>query len=271
MVITGVNCSGGSEPLCSLSRVLRLEQANLTAFPSARMQFDRSWITRLTPGNPSRRLNSLNVYERQDKEDAEQRLMQVRARFVRAGVPLCVRWTPLMPKEVEALAEELCPKRVDETIVLERDIWAVGEPDLPDGYRVEQLALPAWIKAFAHVGGTRADVVRPEALHSLEAALGAVAGELLCLAVVNGQGAIQAVLVGIVDDDCLGLFDVATHPDARRKGLARALVVDVQRRGAELGARSAWLQVVASNAPAWELYTALGYKEAYRYHYMQPE
>ena len=37
--------------------------------------------------------------------------------------------------------------------------------------------------------------------------------------------------------------------------------------GAERGARDAYLQVVASNAPAVRLYEQLGFADVYRYHY----
>ena len=38
----------------------------------------------------------------------------------------------------------------------------------------------------------------------------------------------------------------------------------------EVGATDAVIQVVSGNAPAVNLYTSLGFEEAYRYHYRRP-
>jgi ribosomal protein S18 acetylase RimI-like enzyme len=60
------------------------------------------------------------------------------------------------------------------------------------------------------------------------------------------------------------IANVAVHPKHRRKGIARALTLaaleDIQKRG---GA-SAWLQVRANNAGAFELYKRLGFSETAR-------
>jgi GNAT superfamily N-acetyltransferase len=37
-----------------------------------------------------------------------------------------------------------------------------------------------------------------------------------------------------------------------------------------VGATEAAIQVVSANTPAVNLYTSLGFKEAYRYHYRRP-
>ncbi len=40
--------------------------------------------------------------------------------------------------------------------------------------------------------------------------------------------------------------------------------------GAEQGARTAYLQVLADNEPAMRLYERLGFNEHHRYHYITP-
>ena len=54
----------------------------------------------------------------------------------------------------------------------------------------------------------------------------------------------------------------------RRKGLSRAALSALLRRGQEAGATGACLQVVADNHSAIRLYESLGFaNELYRYHY----
>ena len=59
--------------------------------------------------------------------------------------------------------------------------------------------------------------------------------------------------------DELHLNNLGIKPEARRHGVARALVADVLGRGAARGAAEAWLEVRRSNVAARALYAALGF------------
>ena len=52
--------------------------------------------------------------------------------------------------------------------------------------------------------------------------------------------------------------------------MRRRLVQSALKWARQRGARFAWLQVEADNAPALGLYRSLGFDEIYRYHYRQP-
>ena len=67
--------------------------------------------------------------------------------------------------------------------------------------------------------------------------------------------------------DLVGLFDVATAPAARRRGVARRVTAALLAWGAAEGARTAYLQVAEENAAARALYAGLGFRPAYRYVY----
>ncbi len=76
-----------------------------------------------------------------------------------------------------------------------------------------------------------------------------------------------AVARGVVTGEWLGVGAVTVAEDARRRGLATALMAALTRWGAGCGASWVYLQVTASNAPARELYRRAGYVEHHRYHY----
>jgi len=82
----------------------------------------------------------------------------------------------------------------------------------------------------------------------------------------DDNGAI-AFGLGVLERDHLGLFDIVTVPDARRKGAARKVVSALMRWGAERDAKTAWLSVIGDNERAKPLYAQLGFRELYRYHY----
>ena len=72
--------------------------------------------------------------------------------------------------------------------------------------------------------------------------------------------------------DELHVLDVAVHPKARRRGLARLLLRLALRGGARAGARLALLELRAGNEPALALYLSLGFKSVgrRREYYRQP-
>jgi len=255
------------QPNCDLETVLKLEQANLNCFPSLMTHHDGSWISRLSPGGSARRNNSLNFYDVNDGDEAEERLVEARQRFKKRDVAFHVRWTPLVPADVDQVLTEQNYTRLDETLVLSRSIWVLGDTDVPKGYELSQVPLDEWIRKYALVGGAQPGAPLDATVQALHDVLSRVAVELVALIVETEDGNPAAVLLGVVDGDMLGIFSVATAEVYRRQGLAYALMCEVQRLGAERGAETAWLQVVAENAPAVELYDSLGYREAYAYHY----
>lgn len=75
----------------------------------------------------------------------------------------------------------------------------------------------------------------------------------------EGAGPLDAFIVYWVVHDELHVLDVATAPEARRRGLARALMLAALEDGARRGAARALLEVRRSNVPAIALYRALGF------------
>lgn len=60
------------------------------------------------------------------------------------------------------------------------------------------------------------------------------------------------------------IANVATHPDYRRRGIARQLTLEALRHIQLRGGREAWLHVRDDNHAAVELYLSLGFEEQYR-------
>lgn len=93
--------------------------------------------------------------------------------------------------------------------------------------------------------------------------LAADAPEPRAYAAAGAEGCGLAVRSG----ELVGLFDVATAPDARRRGVARAVTAALLAWGTAQGARRAYLQVAEGNAAARALYAGFGFRPAYRYVY----
>jgi ribosomal protein S18 acetylase RimI-like enzyme len=57
----------------------------------------------------------------------------------------------------------------------------------------------------------------------------------------------------------LVLWHLYVARDARRRGVARALLAEVEAHGRGLGARTVWLETSSVNVPGIEAYARLGY------------
>ena len=82
---------------------------------------------------------------------------------------------------------------------------------------------------------------------------------------LNLDGQPAAVGVCAVDGEWAGLSAMRTVAAVRRKGLGRRVIGALHEFAAEAGARRAYLQVEAQNAPAIALYRSLGFEPAFNY------
>ena len=117
------------------------------------------------------------------------------------------------------------------------------EADLPRVMEIERAA-------FSHPWTE--ELVRRELGHEFSTVLLACGGD---------SGAVQGFAVVWLVHDELHVLNVAVAPEARRRGVARALLAEVEERARGQGARVAMLEVRRSNGPAIALYRAAGYRE----------
>lgn len=77
--------------------------------------------------------------------------------------------------------------------------------------------------------------------------------------------------LGVFTGGGLGIYEIVTDPAFRRRGHARRLLLHLLAWGAAQGAQFAYLQVLAENKPALQLYEGLGFQDRYSYWYrVQP-
>lgn len=77
-------------------------------------------------------------------------------------------------------------------------------------------------------------------------------------------GDARSFLLARVILDEAEILTLATHPDHRRQGLARAALADFLDRARASGATRAFLDVAADNGPARALYAGAGFTEIAR-------
>lgn len=232
-----------------------LESAAFSAWPSQHAVDVQGWLLRMDRGY-TKRANSANATERSLALTAHD-VEAIEARFRNSGLVPVFRLTSFAPIEtsdrvLDSRGYQFC----DESLVMTRSLDGVAEADLtcaPDA--------AAWLDAFQNASGKRGS---DQAVH-LEI-LDRIADP--CAWAVHSESAPSLSCgLGVLVDDKLGLFDIATRVDYQRRGLAHRLCEGLLAWGANRGARTSFLQVVATNTAAIRLYERLGFEVAYRYWY----
>lgn len=86
-------------------------------------------------------------------------------------------------------------------------------------------------------------------------------------AVLAGESGSDAIGMSAVAGDLAGIFLMRTRPQARRKGAARIILRTLLSWAESAGARGAFLQVEADNAPAIALYESEGFATLTHYRF----
>ncbi len=126
----------------------------------------------------------------------------------------------------------------------------VREFDLDRDY---EAALALWQTGGPGVGMGRSDT-RPEIAKKL-----AHDPDLCLVAEVDGR--LAGTVLGGFDGRRGLVYHLAVAPDLRRRGVARALMAELERRLEARGCRRCYLLVRRGNAEALSFYAALGWSE----------
>jgi GNAT superfamily N-acetyltransferase len=238
-----------------------LERKALRAWPALETRTHAGWVQRLA-GGYTKRANSINALEEgalftQEVKNA------LEVPYRECGQPAIWRLTPLAPPEADEGLAAAGYRRIDESLVQEAplDHGSTGRFIMDPEVRIAATPSPAWLAGFAELSP-----VAPPHRATMARMLGAIAAPV-AFAWVEDSGGPMAFALGVADGEHVGLFDVLVAPRARRRGLARRLTASIGAWGRTQGARSIYLQVVATNEAALPLYASLGFETVYSYAY----
>lgn len=240
----------------------RIEDAGINASAPRQQLWMDGWLLRFSPGK-AKRARCINAVAA-GRLPLEEKLLRAQAVFDQAGLPLVVRVTPFsLPAELDSHLAGIGLQVMDDTRVM---VGALTELDTVADPLPEACSLrPAEAHDYAEViGRLRASPEGQRRAHAerLSASPVAYRGWLL-------QQGDRTLACGQYarEGDLVGLYDVFTDPAERGRGLAALLCRHLLREAAGQGARTAYLQVDAANAPARKVYQRLGFTDAYAYHY----
>ncbi len=240
--------------------VRTVEELSFRAWPALEQQVYDDWLLRFANGY-SKRGNSVNplgpgTLDVQTKIDTCCRIYRTR------GLKPVFRLTPLAgPANLDRFLAERGFRQKDTTCVQLLEL--AGRFQATEAFQQWPILSAAWWTAYHGLSGFPAHQTHWDILNRISSAR--------CFALLIKEGRPVAAGLGVLEDNCAGLFNLVTAPAERRKGYGRELVANILAWAAARGGRWAYLQVLAGNEPALALYRGLGFQELYRYWYRLEE
>lgn len=234
-----------------------IEEAALRAWPAGQQLLFDGWVARLSDGYTKRANSASLLYPTANSFEAAT-IEHIERLYRSKDFPVIFRLLSFTtPPELEPWLAERGYRDADGTLVMSRS--------LEDGQALDSvvraLDVEEGIEAHARMNGL-SEAILPSHRRILER----IPSGLAFAGLFDGDELVACGL-SVIDGDLVGLFDIVTHPDHRRKGHAARLVDGMLAQAATQGAATAYLQVVITNASAIALYERFGFTEAYRYAY----
>ena len=267
-----------------LEMLQRIEDSSLNASAPPQQRWLDGWIVRYCPGKAKRArcINAVALGQR----SPQAKLTECEALFREAGLPLVVRITPFtQPVGLDAeLARRGWPMFDDTRVMVLAELQgrspaqaaALAGSGAEAGQMVQSGLPPGWTET--HEGALdyarTVGALRGSSALEIESHAQRLQGSPVPytgLVWRDDVGQVQACGQFAREAGLVGLYDIFTAPAARGRGLARALCARLLALAQDQGARTAYLQVDAANAPARKVYARLGFQDAYTYHYRSSE
>jgi ribosomal protein S18 acetylase RimI-like enzyme len=241
-----------------LATIRTLEHLSDRAWPAARTVLHDGWEHRWSGRGLGRRANSVTPHE-DGALFLDDKIAHVEAFYREQGVPPAFKMTEAArPPYLDAALE-------DRGYFLDAPVSVQMLPapfsPLDGGAELSTSPSPEWLATDAAGDG------HVRAAGALFSQLVERIRSPLAFASLRHQGVVAAVGMAVLAEDHIGLFEIATHPDHRRQGLARRVIGSLLAWGEDAGARAAYLQVMEGNTRARSVYQSAGFVEQYRYWY----
>lgn len=244
--------------------IRELEELSLNHWqPLSTLLLD-GWILRFADGY-TKRANSIQPIS-PSTWDLDEKIAACEQLYQENGLPIIFKISPAaQPEDLDQRLEARGYDLVDVVSVQVAELEGVSSLDagagaaMPTEVRIEEQVSGEWIERFR-----RMSQIPEKHRLTMERMLANIRTKKGFATVFVGDEAVACGL-GVIERGMIGLYDIVTDERYRRQGFARMLVLNLMQWGLANGANRSYLQVIANNLPAWQLYASLGYQEVYQY------
>ena len=248
------------------------EELAANALPPAVVQVVDGWRLRYNFG-VTRRANSVLASEHGGRYKVEEKLEHVRAFYKHWGAKVRFQLNP--SSQPSGLDEMLAEKGYSRDGAVHVQTASVNDVltnmvETEHRVRLEPTLNAPWFGLYAETEGAdahKADTykIKIEVRRATFSRIPLPAAYVLLE--LDAQPA--AVGLGVLERGHVGVFNMATHPEFRRRGAATAVLRALAQWGRAQGAWAMYLQVADENAGARLVYERLGFRTLYQYAYLE--
>jgi len=237
-----------------------IETHSLAAIPALETEIYDGWHIRFANGH-TRRANSVNVMTEGDLSLFE-KIEYAEAVYANRRLECHFRITPLAGADLDEKLASQGYGAFDPTDVRITDLTLMNLSSVDPDVEIQDRKYDYWMNALAELTGQSA---------LREKTFGAML-DIITLdtayASIEIDGRIIACGLAVMSEDYVGLFEFVTDPDYQRQGLAVKIANALLATARNKGAKTAYLQVVQSNAAAIAFWNEIGFTDKlYDYHY----
>jgi len=239
--------------------IIMMEELSLNAWAPLQTMLYDGWVIRFANGY-TKRANSVNpLYS--SSIDLDEKLRFCESLYRAKNLPVVFKLTPdVYPSNLDDRLDERGYQKDSLTSVQTVDL-DIGDLQISPTIELQESLSDDWFRNFC-------------AMSAISDAYRETLREILtnivprhCFVSLTSNGRTVACGLGVLQSGHIGLFDIVTDPDFRRRGYGQQVVTSILTWGKENQARMAYLQVMLNNPPALQLYANLGFREQYQYWY----
>lgn len=247
-------------------QILQLERCALAAWPAEIAEAHGGWIFRFAHGVTGR-ANSVWAMEANGRFSPKSKIAAAEAFYASHGQPSRFQVNPhSQPSELadRLIARGYTPTRPTE--VQTAEITALPAASAANSalyIRREEFLSSDWLAYYqsANAFGDHAAAVRAAIMRRVE--------EPAAFVSTWRDSRIVGVGLGVCAFDWLCISNMHVAPEARRAGVATAMLQELSSWALQQNVPRAFLQVMSSNTPALALYKMRGFQPQYTYRYFE--
>ena len=237
-----------------------LEHISLRAWAALETELYDGWHLRYAKGYTGR-ANSVQPLD-SSSLPLNEKIAYCENWYATRNLPCIFRLTSMMqPPELETHLENRDYERYNETLVQTAPL-APMDVSLDSRFHSNDTVSDDWLAAWGKWNN-----VPQQHIATAKTMLSKKSETDTCFAWIDDI----AVGLAVCEGQFAGLFDIVVNPDYRQQGFGKALVASLLAWSKRVGASTAYLQVVANNAPALVLYDKLGFTTHHHYWYRRRE